>query len=162
MDALDISDNVPWHAVTPTVSRYFPPSSFLTSGAGFGVGWCAVVRGGLAVVICPLISLMQDQVKSFQSKGISAEYLCSSRTSEEKRQVRPSHSRDPTSQNTDYLTLYVADARGGCHLQIYTSLDSGKLNLLYVTPEGAVISRLRPCTCFCASNATGQLSGRHG
>jgi len=42
----------------------------------------AVVRGGLTLVVSPLISLMQDQVGALQRRGIAAEYLSSTQPAE--------------------------------------------------------------------------------
>jgi len=47
----------------------------------------ALCRPGLAVVVSPLISLMKDQVDSLQACGVSAAFINSSQTPDEKRQV---------------------------------------------------------------------------
>lgn len=47
----------------------------------------AVCRGGLAIVISPLISLMKDQVDSLRTSGISAAFINSSQTHEQHRRV---------------------------------------------------------------------------
>jgi ATP-dependent DNA helicase RecQ len=47
----------------------------------------ALFKGGLAVVISPLISLMKDQVDSLQDMGIAAEGLNSSLPAEEQRSI---------------------------------------------------------------------------
>ncbi|NQV28817.1 MAG: DNA helicase RecQ [Rhodopirellula sp.] len=47
----------------------------------------AVCRGGLAIVISPLISLMKDQVDSLRTSGISAAFINSSQTHDERRWV---------------------------------------------------------------------------
>jgi ATP-dependent DNA helicase RecQ len=47
----------------------------------------AVCRGGLAIVISPLISLMKDQVDSLRTSGISAEFINSSQTHNERCRV---------------------------------------------------------------------------
>jgi ATP-dependent DNA helicase RecQ len=47
----------------------------------------AICRGGLAIVISPLISLMKDQVDSLRTSGISAAFINSSQTHEEHRRV---------------------------------------------------------------------------
>lgn len=47
----------------------------------------AVCRDGLAIVISPLISLMKDQVDSLRTSGISAAYINSSQSGDERRQV---------------------------------------------------------------------------
>jgi ATP-dependent DNA helicase RecQ len=48
----------------------------------------AVVRGGLTLVVSPLISLMQDQVGALKARGIPADYLSSTQTSEARAAVR--------------------------------------------------------------------------
>ena len=50
----------------------------------------AVCRSGLAIVISPLISLMKDQVDSLKTSGISAAYINSSQTHDERRIVAES------------------------------------------------------------------------
>jgi len=47
----------------------------------------AVCRSGLAIVISPLISLMKDQVDSLKTSGISAAFINSSQTHDERRVV---------------------------------------------------------------------------
>ena len=46
-----------------------------------------LVREGLAIVVSPLIALMQDQVNALQQLGIHAAYLNSSQTREQQNQV---------------------------------------------------------------------------
>jgi ATP-dependent DNA helicase RecQ len=48
----------------------------------------AVLRGGLTLVVSPLISLMQDQVGALQARGIAAEYLSSTQTPATRDAVR--------------------------------------------------------------------------
>jgi ATP-dependent DNA helicase RecQ len=47
----------------------------------------AVVRGGLTLVVSPLISLMQDQVGALQRRGIAADYLSSTQPAEARAAV---------------------------------------------------------------------------
>ena len=47
----------------------------------------AVCRGGLAIVISPLISLMKDQVDSLRTSGIAAAFTNSSQSHDERRRV---------------------------------------------------------------------------
>jgi ATP-dependent DNA helicase RecQ len=47
----------------------------------------AVCRGGLAIVISPLISLMKDQVDSLRISGIAAAFINSSQSHDERRRV---------------------------------------------------------------------------
>ena len=75
----------------------------------------ALCRPGLAVVISPLIALMQDQVEALQQLGIAAAALHSGLDSEESQQV-------------------------------WRQLNTGQLDLLYVSPErllsGDLLERL--------------------
>jgi len=48
----------------------------------------ALVRGGLTLVVSPLISLMQDQVGALQARRIAADYLSSTQTAETRAAVR--------------------------------------------------------------------------
>jgi ATP-dependent DNA helicase RecQ len=65
----------------------------------------AVVRGGLTLVVSPLISLMQDQVGALQRRGIAAEYLSSTQPPETRAAVLER-------MRTGRLTLlYVAPER---------------------------------------------------
>jgi ATP-dependent DNA helicase RecQ len=65
----------------------------------------AIVRGGLTLVVSPLISLMQDQVGALTAKGVSAAYLSSTLNQETRRAVRE---RTLAGQVT---LLYVAPER---------------------------------------------------
>src|SRR5213078_999127 len=47
----------------------------------------AAVSGGLAIVVSPLISLMQDQVQQLRDEGIRAALINSSLTLSQQRQV---------------------------------------------------------------------------
>ncbi len=65
----------------------------------------ALARGGLAVVISPLIALMKDQVDAMQSAGVAATFLNSSLAAEESRaRLRGLH-------NGEFRLLYVAPER---------------------------------------------------
>lgn len=68
----------------------------------------ALLRPGTALVISPLIALMQNQVSALKAMGVRAEYLNS--------------------------TLSAEEARAICY-----SLRQGKLDLLYVSPERALM-----------------------
>src|ERR1700730_9662657 len=47
----------------------------------------ALIRPGVAIVISPLISLMQDQVQALRSNGVKAAYYNSTLSSTESRRV---------------------------------------------------------------------------
>jgi ATP-dependent DNA helicase RecQ len=65
----------------------------------------ALARGGLTVVISPLIALMKDQVDALQAAGVAATFLNSSLAAEESRaRLRGLH-------NGEFRLLYVAPER---------------------------------------------------
>jgi ATP-dependent DNA helicase RecQ len=47
----------------------------------------ALAREGLAIVVSPLIALMQDQVEALQQLGVEASYLNSSLSAEENARI---------------------------------------------------------------------------
>lgn len=54
---------------------------FLVAPTGFGKSAVfqitALLRGGVTLVLVPLLSLLRDQVRGLQNLGISAGYFCS-------------------------------------------------------------------------------------
>jgi ATP-dependent DNA helicase RecQ len=65
----------------------------------------ALARGGLTIVVSPLIALMKDQVDALQASGIAATFLNSSLTQDEsKKRLRGLH-------NGEFKLLYVAPER---------------------------------------------------
>jgi len=84
----------------------------------------AMIHGGVTVVVCPLVSLIQDQVESMIHQGVVAEYLSATQSYDE-QQVIMRALRDPR---------HVRSCDG--------------IRLLYVTPErlsasGSLSSMLR-------------------
>ncbi len=65
----------------------------------------AMVRDGVAIVISPLIALMQDQVDALAQNGISAAFLNSSQNPEQQQKVRQQL------LNSEIELLYVAPER---------------------------------------------------
>ena len=65
----------------------------------------ALIRDGTAIVVSPLIALMQDQVDALQQLGINAAYLNSSLSSEQ------AHAVEQQLLNNELELLYVAPER---------------------------------------------------
>ena len=101
--------------VNATMSRR---DVFVIMPTGGGKSLCyqlpAMLEDGLTVVICPLISLIQDQVQAMRSQGVSADFLSGSQSQEESSNV--------------FAQLWRGD------------VGSRGLTLLYVTPERIVAS----------------------
>ncbi|HSV93059.1 MAG TPA: DEAD/DEAH box helicase, partial [Desulfobacterales bacterium] len=83
--------------------------AFVLMPTGSGKSICyqipAVLRAGVGIVVSPLIALMQDQVLALRQNGLRADYLNSSLSAAEARQVE----RRLQSGATDLL--YVAPER---------------------------------------------------
>src|SRR5437870_3239016 len=82
---------------------------FVLMPTGGGKSLCfqlpALLRGGLTIVVSPLIALMKDQVDALQTSGIPATFLNSTLDGEEARvRLRGLH-------RGDYKLLYVAPER---------------------------------------------------
>ena len=65
----------------------------------------ALLKQGVTIVVSPLIALMQDQVQQLADNGISATFLNSSITTEERRE------RATAIYNGEIKLLYVAPER---------------------------------------------------
>jgi len=81
--------------------------ALLPTGGGKSLCYqlAALARGGLAIVVSPLIALMKDQVDSLTAAGVPATFLNSSLKPEESRaRLRGVHNRE-------YRLLYVAPER---------------------------------------------------
>src|SRR3990167_4091683 len=83
--------------------------NFVLMPTGGGKSLCyqitALVREGVAIVVSPLISLMQDQVQALQANGVAAAFYNSSLTSNEARQILAQL------HNNEFDLLYVAPER---------------------------------------------------
>ncbi|MDX2425043.1 MAG: DNA helicase RecQ [Cycloclasticus sp.] len=83
--------------------------AFVLMPTGGGKSLCyqipALLREGTAIIISPLIALMQDQVDALQQLGIKAAYLNSTLTIKEARQV------EQQLLNGEFDLLYVAPER---------------------------------------------------
>eukprot|EP00879_Flechtneria_rotunda_P026339 GHRR01028079.1.p1 GENE.GHRR01028079.1~~GHRR01028079.1.p1 ORF type:complete len:206 (+),score=74.05 GHRR01028079.1:458-1075(+) len=92
---------------------------FVLMPTGGGKSLCyalpAVIKGGLVLVVSPLIALMQDQVAALQSRGVAADYLSSTRSATNKQVIM------------NQLSQLCNSSHEG--------KSNGSLSLLYVTPE---------------------------
>lgn len=83
--------------------------NFVLMPTGGGKSLCyqipALVRKGVAIVVSPLISLMQDQVQALQTNGIAAAFYNSTLTGEESKRVLAQL------HNNEFDLLYVAPER---------------------------------------------------
>jgi ATP-dependent DNA helicase RecQ len=79
----------------------------------------ALVAGGVSLVVCPLISLMKDQVDALRQNGVEAAALHSSMEWEETREIFSSVRRGRTP------LLYVAPERfeNGAFMDFFSELD---------------------------------------
>ena len=82
---------------------------FAVMPTGFGKSLCyyipAILKDGVSLVVCPLISLMEDQVKFLKSKGIKAEQINSRLTKGMCRKILND------TLKLKYKILYVAPER---------------------------------------------------
>lgn len=83
--------------------------NFVLMPTGGGKSLCyqipGIVRNGVAIVISPLISLMQDQVRALQANGVAAAFYNSSLTSSEARRILA------MLHNSELDLLYIAPER---------------------------------------------------
>ena len=83
--------------------------NFVLMPTGGGKSLCyqipGIVRDGVAIVISPLISLMQDQVRALQANGVAAAFYNSSLTSNEARRILA------MLHNDELDLLYIAPER---------------------------------------------------
>ena len=72
-------------AVIEDVLAGHPTVAVMPTGAGKSLCYQlpALLLDGVTVVVSPLISLMKDQVDSLQAKGVPADYINSTQTTEE-------------------------------------------------------------------------------
>ena len=83
--------------------------TFVLMPTGGGKSLCyqlpALAKGGLTIVVSPLIALMKDQVDALEEAGVSATYLNSTLSANESRE------RLAKLYNGEYRLLYVAPER---------------------------------------------------
>lgn len=96
---------------------------------GFGKTICfvipALILDGITIVVCPLISLMVDQVKNLKEKGISAEFLNSNLDDYQKEKVLYKIKKG------DVKIIYVAAERL-LNKAFLASIDKLKIDLIVV------------------------------
>ncbi len=96
---------------------------FMVLPTGGGKSLCyqlpALLKNATAIVVSPLIALMQDQVRSLQERGIEARMLASSNSDKEQEEVYEALAKG------EVKLLYVAPERFGSarFLQLLTQID---------------------------------------
>ena len=109
---------------------------FMILPTGGGKSLCyqlpALLKNGTAIVVSPLIALMQDQVKALQDRGINAKMLASSMSNEEQERVYEAL------QKGKIKLLYVAPERFGSN-RFFSLLFEIKLSF-FVIDEAHCVS----------------------
>ena len=109
--------------VTETVPAYMPGETsakvavlrtmfkydslvILPTGAGKTLCYAipAIISGGVTIVVCPLLSLMVDQVQKLRSKGLSVTYINSSITKSERDAIMHNMASDVPPYNFVFVT----------------------------------------------------------
>lgn len=88
----------------------------------------ALQLNGLTIVVCPLISLMQDQVQQLQSIGVEAAFLNSSQSPEHTQSIQTKL------HNGDIKILYIAPER---LMQSYVLNQLSQLNVSLIAIDEA-------------------------
>ncbi|KAK3159273.1 hypothetical protein QOZ80_2AG0148060 [Eleusine coracana subsp. coracana] len=108
---------------------------FCLMPTGGGKSMCyqipALVKTGVVLVISPLIALMENQVASLKNKGITAEFLCSTQTSQSKQRIH----EDLDSGSPSLKLLYVTPelvATSGFMSKLTKLHDRGLLGLVAI------------------------------
>ncbi|KAK3155453.1 hypothetical protein QOZ80_2BG0203470 [Eleusine coracana subsp. coracana] len=108
---------------------------FCLMPTGGGKSMCyqipALVKTGLVLVISPLIALMENQVASLKNKGIAAEFLCSTQTSQSKQRIHEDLDSGSPSLKLLYVTPELVSTSG--FMSKLTKLhDRGLLGLVAI------------------------------
>ncbi|XP_059633271.1 ATP-dependent DNA helicase Q-like 3 [Cornus florida] len=116
---------------------------FCLMPTGGGKSMCyqipALLKTGIVLVVCPLIALMENQVMALKEKGIAAEYLSSTQTS----QVRNKIHEDLESGKPSLRLLYVTPeliATSGFMPKLKKLHARGLLNLIAIDEAHCISS----------------------
>ncbi|HEU4535936.1 MAG TPA: DEAD/DEAH box helicase, partial [Polyangiaceae bacterium] len=125
----------PWQA--EAVGALLGPGGrvLVVAPTGGGKSLCyqlpALLLGGTAIILSPLISLMEDQVRSLTTRGIPATFLASTLSSEERAR------RIAGVRRGDYRLVYAAPER--MVDSTYALVPPGRLSLLAVDEAHCVV-----------------------
>lgn len=116
---------------------------FCLMPTGGGKSMCyqipALAKNGIVLVVCPLIALMENQVKALKEKGIGAEYLSSTQTSS----VRERIYEDLNSGKPTLKLLYVTPeliATSGFSAKLSKIHGRGLLHLIAIDEAHCISS----------------------
>ncbi|XP_048431425.1 ATP-dependent DNA helicase Q-like 3 isoform X2 [Pyrus x bretschneideri] len=96
-------------------------------------------KTGIVLVVCPLIALMENQVMALKEKGISAEYLSSTQTTQTKNKIH----EDLDSGKPSLRLLYVTPeliATSGFMMKLTKIHTRGLLNLIAIDEAHCISS----------------------
>ncbi|KAI6679753.1 hypothetical protein NL676_033634 [Syzygium grande] len=108
---------------------------FCLMPTGGGKSMCyqipALARTGIVLVVCPLIALMENQVSALKEKGISAEFLSSTQTTQTKNKIYEDLESGKPSLRLLYVTPELIATPG--FMSKLMKIDSrGLLNLIAI------------------------------
>ncbi|XP_026441296.1 ATP-dependent DNA helicase Q-like 3 [Papaver somniferum] len=116
---------------------------FCLMPTGGGKSMCyqipALSKAGIVLVVCPLIALMENQVKALKEKGIRAEYLSSTQTSKVREKILEELNYGKPSLRLLYVTPELIATQG--FMPKLTKLHSrGLLNLIAIDEAHCISS----------------------
>ncbi|KMS95794.1 hypothetical protein BVRB_004930 [Beta vulgaris subsp. vulgaris] len=116
---------------------------FCLMPTGGGKSMCyqipALAKNGIVLVVCPLIALMENQVKALKEKGIGAEFLSSTQTSSVKEKIY----EDLNSGKPSLKLLYVTPeliATSGFSAKLSKIHGRGLLHLIAIDEAHCISS----------------------